>query len=94
MNATNMTPRTDSQVTEGDRMAGVSVVSAVFARQLENELNVCREAIIMAIANILMHGGHEEWPIVKHLRAAMNGRALEETTEPQEASARLPNIRI
>lgn len=72
-------------------MAGVSVVSAVFSRQLENELNVCNDALIIAITNILMHGGHEEWPIVKRLRAAMSGHVLEETTEPQESSARLPN---
>ena len=39
MTTETSTPRTDSQETTGDRMQFSDVVSAVFARQLERELN-------------------------------------------------------
>ena len=68
-------PRTDSQITGLVRLYPQSlcqteVVSAVFARDLEHELNACHAAITEAIENILSRGGDEQWPIIKRLRAA------------------------
>lgn len=38
---------------------------------MELELNASQAAIVDAIGNILSRGGDEEWPIIKHLRAAL-----------------------
>jgi hypothetical protein len=62
------TPRTDAaEIGYRDNQR----VPAGFARQLEHELNTSQAAIVEAIGNILSRGGDEEWPIIKHLRAAL-----------------------
>jgi hypothetical protein len=60
------TPRTDA--------AALSKQSGALydeARKMELELNASQAAIVDAIGNILSRGGDEEWPIIKHLRAAL-----------------------
>ena len=70
------TPRTDNEIcldSDGNAVMwrGENIVTATFARKLEHETNSGLAAIVDAIMHILSTGGHEEWPIIKRLRAAL-----------------------
>ena len=69
-----MTPRTDKIEQYARKLDGNDYWPGKMsghARQLKNELNASQSAIMAAIKNILEHGGNEEWPIIKQLRAAV-----------------------
>ena len=70
------TPRTDNEIcldSDGNAVMwrGENIVTAAFARKLEHETNSGLAAIVDAIMHIMATGGHEEWPIIKRLRAAL-----------------------